>query len=57
MIDFSNCEIELIEEVPCLNEKELLKFEDFYIQKFREEGKEVRNVKINIKQDKQKTYK
>ena len=37
-----------------MNEKELLKFEDFYIQKFREEGKEVRNVKINIKQDKTK---
>lgn len=54
MVDLSDCEIHLLENIPCSKEEELLEHEDRYIEKFRSEGKDVRNVKVNIKKETKK---
>ena len=54
MVDLTDAEIHLIENIPCTTDKELLTHEDKYIEQFRAEGKNVKNIKCNIKKPKQK---
>ena len=51
MVDLENCQIHLLESIPCSTEAELLAHEDRYIEQFKAEGKNLRNIKINIKKE------
>jgi len=57
VVDKPGVTITLIKDVPCLSSKDLLKYEDEYIEMYRQQGYNVINVKCNIKNKKAKDIK